>query len=76
MTSRVFEVRNSTDLVDPFEYLRVGKLETDCQGRRSAVMMELGTALPLGGHDYSNFSTAVGKLIFMAGCFAQVDPLC
>ena len=59
MTSRVFEVRNSTDLVDPFEYLRVGKLETDCQGRRSAVMMELATALLLDVHDYSNFSTAV-----------------
>ena len=28
--------------------------------------MELASAIPLGGHDYSNFRTAVGKLIFMA----------
>ena len=34
-------------------------------GRRSTVM-ELASAIPLGGHDYSNFRTAVGKLVFMA----------
>ena len=28
--------------------------------------MELASAAPLDGHDYSNFRTAVGKLIFMA----------
>ena len=28
--------------------------------------MELAAATPLDGHDYSNFRTAVGKLIFMA----------
>ena len=27
--------------------------------------MELASAIPLDGHDYSNFLTAVGKLIFM-----------
>ena len=29
-------------------------------------MMELAAAIPLDGHDYSNFRTAVGKLIFKA----------
>ena len=29
-------------------------------------MMELASATPLDGHEYSNFRTAVGKLIFMA----------
>ena len=28
--------------------------------------MELASATPLDGHDYSNFRTAVGNLIFMA----------
>ena len=28
--------------------------------------MELASATPLGGHDYFNFRTNVGKLIFMA----------
>ena len=28
--------------------------------------MELASATPLDGHDYSNFCTAVGILIFMA----------
>ena len=28
--------------------------------------MELASAIPLDGHDYSNFRTAVGKLIFLA----------
>ena len=28
--------------------------------------MELASATPLDGHEYSNFRTAVGKLIFMA----------
>ena len=30
--------------------------------------MELASATPLDGHEYSNFCTAVGKLIFMALC--------
>ena len=35
-TSRVFEVKNSTDLVESlFEYLRVGKLATDSQSRQT-----------------------------------------
>ena len=66
-TCRGFEVKNSTDLV---EYLlNLYGLEnskpTANPGRRPTVM-ELASAIPLGGHDYSNFRTAVGKLIFMA----------
>ena len=34
-------------------------------GRRSTAV-ELASAILLDGHDYSNFRTAVGKLIFMA----------
>ena len=34
-------------------------------GRRSTVM-ELASATPLDGNDYSNFRTAVGKLMFLA----------
>ena len=41
------------------------KNSTDLVGRRSTVM-ELASATPLDCHDYSNFRTAVGKLIFMA----------
>ena len=66
-TSRGFEVKNSTDLVDSL--LNLYGLEkskpTASPGRRSTVM-QLALATPLDGHDYSNFRTAVGKLIFMA----------
>ena len=66
-TSRGFEVKNSTDLVE--HLLNLYGLEnsktTANPGRRSTVT-ELASATPLDGHDYSNFHTAVGKLIFMA----------
>ena len=66
-TSKCFEVKNSTDLVESL--LNLYGLEnskpTVNSGRRSTVM-ELASATPLDGHDYSNFRTAVGKLIFMA----------
>ena len=62
-----FEVKNSADLVQSL--LNLYGLEnskpTVNPGRRSTVM-ELASATPLDGHDYSNFRTAVGKLIFMA----------
>ena len=66
-TCRGFEVKNSTDFV---EYLlnfygSENSKPTANPGRRSTVM-ELASAIPLDGHDYSNFRTAVGKLIFMA----------
>ena len=65
-TSRGFAVRNSTDLVEPL--LNLHGLEnskpTANPGRRSTVM-ELASATPLGGRDYSNFRTAAGKFIFM-----------
>ena len=66
-TSRGFEVKNSTDFVETL--LNLYGLEnakpTANPGRRSTVM-ELASATPLDGHDYSNFRTAVGKLIFVA----------
>ena len=66
-TSRGFEVKNSTDLVESL--LNLYGLEnskpTANPGRRSTVM-ELPSATPVDSHDYSNFRTAVGKLIFMA----------
>ena len=66
-TSIGFEVRNSTDLVESL--LNLYRLEnskpTANPGRRSTVM-ELATATPMDGHDYFNFRTAVGKLIFMS----------
>ena len=66
-TRRGFEVKNSTDLVESL--LKLYGLQnskpTVNPGRRSTVM-ELASATPLDGHDYSNFRTAVGKLIFMA----------
>ena len=65
-TSKGFEVKNSTDLVESL--LNLYGLEnskpTANPGRRSTVM-EFPSATPLDGHDYSNFRTAVGKLIFM-----------
>ena len=65
--SKGFEVKNCTDLVESF--LNLYGLEnskpTANLGRRSTVM-ELASATPLDGHDYSNFRTAIGKIIFMA----------
>ena len=66
-TSTGFEVKNSTDLVESL--LNLYRLEnskpTANPGRRSTVM-ELASASPLDGQEYSNFRTADGKLIFMA----------
>ena len=60
-------MKNSTDFVEFL--LKLCGLQkskpTVNPGRRSTVM-ELASATPLDGHDYSNFRTAVGKLIFMA----------
>ena len=66
-TSRGFEVKNITDFVESLLnlYGLVNGKPTANPGRRSTVM-ELASATPLDGHDYSNFRTAVGKLIFMA----------
>ena len=60
-------MKNSTDLVEPLSNLYGLEISkpTANPGRRSTVM-ELASATPLNGHDYSNFHTAVGKLIFMA----------
>ena len=66
ITRKGFEVKNSTDLVESLLSLyglQNSKPAVD-PGRRSTVM-ELASATPLDGHDYSNFRTAVGKLIFM-----------
>ena len=67
MTSKGIEVKNSTDLVESL--LNLYGLEnskpTTNPGRRSTVM-ELASATPLDGQEYSNFRTAVGKRIFMA----------
>ena len=66
-TSKGFEVKNSTDLVESL--LNLCGLEnskpTANPGRRSTVM-ELASATPLDGHDYSNFRTASGKFMFIA----------
>ena len=66
-TRKGFEVKNSTDLVESLLnlYRLPNSKPTVNPGRRSTVM-ELASATPLGGHDHSNFRTAVGKLIFMA----------
>ena len=66
-TRKGFEVKNSTDLVQSLLnlYGLQNSKPTVNPGRRSTVM-ELASATPLDGHDYSNFRTAVGKLIFMA----------
>ena len=62
-----FEVKNSADLVQSLLnlYGLQNSKPTVTPGRRSTVM-ELASATPLDGHDYSNFRTAVGKLICMA----------
>ena len=66
-TRKGFEVKNSTDLAESL--LNLYGLQNSKPlvnpGRRSTVM-ELASATSLDGHDYSNFRTAVGKLIFMA----------
>ena len=66
-TRKGFEVKNSTDLAESL--LNLYGLQNSKPlvnpGRRSTVM-ELASATSLNGHDYSNFRTAVGKLIFMA----------
>ena len=66
-TRKGFEVKNSTDLVESLLNLcgLQNSKPTVNPGRRSTVM-DLASATPLDGHDYSNFRTAVGKLIFMA----------
>ena len=66
-TSKGFEVKNNTDLVESLLnlYGLQNSNPTVNPGRRSTVM-ELASATPLDGHDCSNFRTAVGKLIFMA----------
>ena len=67
MTSRSFEVKNSTDLLESLLnlYGLDNSKPTTNPGRRSTVI-ELATAITLDGQDYSNFRTAFGKLIFMA----------
>ena len=66
-TCEDFEVKKSTDLVESL--LNLYGLEnskpTANPGRRPTAV-ELASATPLDGIDYSNFRTAVGKLIFMA----------
>ena len=66
-TRKGFEVKNSTDLVESLSklYGLQNSKPTVNPGGRSTVM-ELASATPLDGHDYSNIRTAVGKLIFMA----------
>ena len=64
-TNRGFEVKNSADLVESLLNLYVleNSKPTANPGRRSRVL-EHASAIPLDGHDHSNFRTAVGKLIF------------
>ena len=66
-TSNGFEVENSADLVESLLNLcgLQNSKPTVNPGKRPTVM-ELATVIPLDGHDYSNFRTAVGKLIFIA----------
>ena len=66
-TRKSFEVKNSTDLMQLL--LNLYGLENSkptANLSRHSTVMELASATPLDGHDYSNFRTAVGKLIFMA----------
>ena len=60
-------MKNNTDLVESLVILYGFEKSkpTANPGRRSTVM-ELASATPLDGYDYSNFPTAVRKLIFMA----------
>ena len=62
-----FEVKNSTDLVESF--LNLFGLENSkptANPDGHSTVMELSSATPLEGYDYSKSCTAVGKLIFMA----------
>ena len=66
-TSRCFEVKNSTELVESL--LNLTGLENSkptANPDRRSTGMELASATLLDGHEYTNFRTAVGKLIFMA----------
>ena len=66
-TSKGFKVKNSTEPVESLLILYgfENSKPTANPGRRSTGM-ELASATPLDGYDYSNFPTGVGKLIFMA----------
>ena len=60
-------MENSTDLVQSLLNLyALENLKPTANPDRRSTVMERGSATPLDGHDYSNFRTAVGKLIFMA----------
>ena len=66
-TSRGFEVKNSIDFVESFlNHHRLENAKPTANLGRRLTVMELASATPLDGHDYSNFRTAVRKLIFMA----------
>ena len=67
-TSRGFEVKNSTDLVESLLNLYgwENSKPTANPGRRS-IVMGLASATPQGGHEHSNFRTAVGKLTHLHG---------
>ena len=68
MTSRGFEVKNSTVLMESLSnlYRLESSKPTANSKQKLNIDVELATAIPLDGHDYSNFRTAVGKLTFMA----------
>ena len=62
-----FEAKNSTDLVkSPLNLFGMQNSKPTVNPGRNSTVMEFASATPLDGHDYSNFRTAVGKLIFMA----------
>ena len=65
-TNRDFEVKSSTDFVASLWnlYGLENSKPTANPGRHSTVM-ELATAILLDDHDYSNFRTVVGQLIFI-----------
>ena len=64
-TSRDFEKKNSTDLVESL--LNLYGLEiskSTVNPERRSTVMELATAIPLTDHDYYNFRISVGELMF------------
>ena len=64
--SRGFEVKNSTDVVESLLNLYgLENSKTTADPGRLSTVMELASATHLDGHDFSNFRTAVGKLILM-----------
>ena len=66
-TSRGLEVINRKDLVESLLNLyELGNSKPTANPGRRSTVMELASATPLDGHDYSNFRRAVGNLIFMA----------